>query len=55
MARFLKFKFLIILKLNYNRGQSYKKYIKFWLFQKIVNFEFKYSLKWKMLRICVEK
>ena len=26
MARFLKFKFLIIFKLNFNGGQFYKKY-----------------------------
>ena len=41
MARFLKFKFQTILKLNFNGGQFYKKYIKFWLLQKIVNFPLK--------------
>ena len=48
MALFLKFKFLIAFKLNFNGGQLYKKYknIKFWLFRKmeishnkIINFE----------------
>ena len=37
MVRFLKFKFQTILKLNFNGGQFYKKYIKFWLLQKIVS------------------
>ena len=37
MARFLKFKFLIIIKLNFNGGQFYEKNVKFWLFQKIEN------------------
>ena len=41
MARFLRIKFLTILKLNFNEGQFYKKYIKFWLLQKIVNFALK--------------
>ena len=41
MARFLKFKFLFIFKLNFNGGQFYKKKIKFWLFQKIVKFAVK--------------
>ena len=41
IGRFLKFKFLIIIKLNFNRGQFYKKNIKFWLFLKIVNFAVK--------------
>ena len=35
MARFLKFKFLITLKLNFNGAQFYKRNIKFWLFQKV--------------------
>ena len=34
MARFIKFKFLIALKLNFNRGQFYKKVSKFGYFQK---------------------
>ena len=54
MVRFLKIKFLIILKLNFNGGQFYEKNIKFWLFQKIVNFADIYSLKLKMVNICVE-
>ena len=41
MAGFLKFKFQTILKLNFNGGQFYKKNIKFWLLQKIVNFPLK--------------
>ena len=47
MARFLKFKFLITIKLNFNRGPILQKKIKFWCFQKvekiqnkIVKFEF---------------
>ena len=39
MARFLKLKFLIVLKLNFNGDQFYKKLLNFnWLLQKIVNF-----------------
>ena len=38
IVRFLNFKFLFIIKLNFNVSQFYKKNIKFWLFQKIVNF-----------------
>ena len=38
IVQFLKFKFLIIIKWNFNGGQFNKKNIKFWLFQKIVNF-----------------
>ena len=53
MARLLKFKFQSILELNFNGGQFYKKNIKFWLLQKIVNFALKLSLKKKMLIICV--
>ena len=41
MVRFLNFKFLIIIKLNFNGDQFYKKNVKFWLFQKIVNFAMK--------------
>ena len=41
MAGFLKFKFQTILKLNFNGGQFYKKNIKLWLLQKIVNFPLK--------------
>ena len=37
IVQFLKFKFLTTIKLNFNGGQFYKKNIKFWLFQKIVN------------------
>ena len=40
MARFLKFKCLNILKLNFKGGQFYKKKF-YWLLQKIVNFEVK--------------
>ena len=35
MAGFLKFKFLIALKLNFNGSQFYKKNIKIWLLQKV--------------------
>ena len=35
MAQFLKFKFLITLKLNFTVGQFYIENIKFWLFQKV--------------------
>ena len=50
---FLWFKFLIIIKLNFNGDQFYKK-IKFWLFKKIVIFAEILSLKLKMVNICVE-
>ena len=39
MVGFLKIKFLIILKSNYNRGQFYKKILNFDYFKKIVNFQ----------------
>ena len=35
MAQFLKLKFLIAFKLNFNEGQFYNKNIKAWLFQKV--------------------
>ena len=35
MARFLKFKLQIALKLNFNGGQFYLKNIKYWLSQKV--------------------
>ena len=35
MAPFFKFKFLIILKLNYNRGQFYKNILNFAYFKKL--------------------
>ena len=35
MARFLKFKFLIILKLNFNGGQFYKNILNFGYFKKL--------------------
>ena len=55
MVQFLKIKFLIILKLNFDGGQFYKKNIKFWLlFQKSVDFSVVYSLEEKMVRNCVE-
>ena len=41
MAQFLKFKFLIILKLNFNGGQFYKNILNFGYFKKIVNFAVK--------------
>ena len=53
MARFLKFKYLIILKLNFKGGSILLKNIKFWLLQKIVNFAVKLSLIKKMLINCV--
>ena len=54
MARFLKFKFLIIFKLNFNGGQFYKKILKFDYFKKMkilhkIKFEIKNGehLRWK--------
>ena len=41
MVRFLKFKFLIIIKLNLNGGQFYKKKYLIWVISKIVNFAVK--------------
>jgi hypothetical protein len=35
MARFLKFKFLFIFKLNFNGGQFYKKTLNFDYFKKL--------------------
>ena len=35
MARFLKYKFLTVLKLNFNGGSILKINIKLWLFQKV--------------------
>ena len=35
MAQFLKFKFLIAFKLNYNGGSFLKLNIKIWLFQEV--------------------
>ena len=43
---FLKLKFLLIIKLDFNGGQFYKK---------ILNFAYLKSLKLKMVNICVEK
>ena len=40
MARFLKFKFLTILKLNFNGGQFYKKILNFDYFKKLLIFQF---------------
>ena len=54
MARFLIFKFQIILKFNFNGGQFYKKNCKFWILQKIVNFALKHRLNKKMLINCDE-
>ena len=54
MVQFLKFKFLNIIKLNFNGVQFYKKILNFNYFKKIVNLAEILSLKLKMVNICVE-
>ena len=54
MVQFLKFKFLIIIKLNFNGDQFYNKMLNFDYFKKFSNFAEIYSLKSKMVNICVE-
>ena len=60
MARFLKFKFLIILKLNYNMGQFYKNILNFGYFKKLWILQLNkvwnrkcwaFALKGKMMKI----
>ena len=41
MARFLKFKFLVILKLNFNGGQFKKYILNFGYFEKLLIFQLK--------------
>ena len=54
IVRFLKNKFLTVIKLNFNGGQFYKKILNFDYLKKR-KFCIKQSLKLKMVNICVEK